>query len=53
MKKVIIDNVELTLSHPLENAKEWIGLHEVLRQLLACWLVVDKNDLPLTPRITG
>ncbi len=53
MNKVTIDNVVLTLSHPLKNAKEWIGLHEVLRQLLACWLIVDKNDLPLTPRITG
>ena len=53
MKTVTIDNVELFLSHPLKNTKEWIGLHEVLRQLLACWLVVDNKDLPLTPRITG
>ncbi len=53
MNTVTIDNVQLTLSHPLENTREWIGLQEVLRQLLACWLIVDKNDLPLTPRITG
>jgi MoxR-like ATPase len=25
----------------------------VLKQLLACWLVVDEQDLPLTPRVTG
>ena len=53
MNKVTIDNVELILSHPLKNAREWIGLRDVLRQLLACWLTVDKHDLPLTPRITG
>jgi hypothetical protein len=53
MNKLTIDNVELTLSHPLLNTREWIGLDEVMRQLLACWLVVDKDDLPLTPRITG
>ncbi|HEY6564753.1 MAG TPA: AAA family ATPase, partial [Pirellulaceae bacterium] len=30
-----------------------IGQQEVLRQLLACWLVVDDRDLPLTPRLVG
>ncbi len=53
MKKITIDNVELTLSHPLGTPVEWIGQEEPQRQLLACWLIVDKQDLPLTPRITG
>lgn len=53
MKKVIIDNVELILSHPLKNAGKWIGQQEPQRQLLACWLTVNDQDLPLTPRITG
>lgn len=53
MKKVIIDNVELVLAHPLRNAGNWIGQQEPQRQLLACWLTVDDSDLPLTPRITG
>jgi MoxR-like ATPase len=31
----------------------WIGQDDVLKQLLACWLVVDARDLPLTPRLVG
>ncbi len=52
MKKVI-DNVELVLSHPLASQVQWIGQNEPLRQLQACWMVIDKDDLPLTPRIIG
>ncbi len=32
---------------------QWIGQAEVLHQVLACWLVVDEKDLPLTPRLVG
>lgn len=52
MKKTI-DNVELVLSHPLKSDVRWIGQSEPLRQLHACWMVIDKEDLPLTPRIIG
>lgn len=48
-----IDNIELVLSHPLEINADWIGQNEPMRQLMACWMVVDTNDLPLTPRIIG
>jgi MoxR-like ATPase len=48
-----IDNIELVLSHPLEIDAEWIGQSEPMRQLIACWMVVATNDLPLTPRIIG
>lgn len=48
-----IDNIELVLSHPLEINADWIGQNEPMRQLMACWIVVDTNDLPLTPRIIG
>ena len=34
-------------------ASQWIGQGEILKQLLACWLVVDESDLPLTPRLVG
>jgi len=53
MNTVTIDNVRLILSHPAGADVEWIGQHEPLRQLLACWLTVAPADLPLTPRITG
>lgn len=48
-----IDGITLHLGTPDSTAGEWIGQMEVLRQLLACWLVVDERDLPLTPRLVG
>ena len=50
---VDIDGVRLKLGSPQEISGEWIGQHEILHQLLACWIVVDASDLPLTPRLTG
>ncbi len=45
--------VMLHLSAPDTSEQGWIGQDLVLRQLLACWLVVDPKDLPLAPRLTG
>lgn len=53
LETVTIEGVQLRLASPMENRSEWIGQAEVLRQLLACWLVVDDQDLPLTPRLIG
>lgn len=50
---VQIEGVTLHLAQPLTVAQEWIGDREILKQLLACWLVIDDKDLPLSPRITG
>ena len=50
---VEIDGVRLKLSQPHDALGEWIGQREILYQLLACWLVVDDKDLPLTPRLIG
>src|SRR5262245_2170054 len=46
---VDIDGVRLRLGHPDASPGDWIGQREVLKQLLACWLIVDPQDLPLTP----
>ncbi|NOX56918.1 MAG: AAA domain-containing protein [Planctomycetes bacterium] len=51
--KVEIHGVTLYLSQPDPSPGEWIGQDEILQQLLACWLVVDDKDLPLTPRLVG
>ncbi len=48
-----IDGINLHLGSPDPTEGEWIGQREVLKQLLACWLVVDPRDLPLTPRLVG
>lgn len=48
-----IDGIRLHLSQPDASDGEWIGQSEILKQLLACWLVVDAKDLPLSPRLVG
>lgn len=51
--QVEIDGVRLSLSKPNDNEGRWIGQQEILHQLLACWIVVDDKDLPLSPRLVG
>ena len=50
---VDINDVRLRLGGPHEAIGQWIGQNDILQQLLACWLVVDDRDLPLTPRLIG
>ena len=52
-KQVKIQNIDLNLSVPYTGSSTWIGQQEILQQVLACWLVVDQKDLPLTPRLVG
>src|SRR5438105_7180951 len=48
-----VGGVLLHLSTPDATDQNWIGQDIVLRQLLACWLVVDPADRPLSPRLIG
>jgi len=48
-----VQGVVLNLSSPDTTDQGWIGQDEILRQLLACWLVVDPADRPLSPRLLG
>ena len=50
---VRIEDITLHLSRPVEAPQEWIGQAEVLKQLLACWLIVHESDMPLSPRLIG
>jgi MoxR-like ATPase len=52
-KTVDVGGVTLHLGTPDTTEQSWIGQDVILRQLLACWLVVDPRDLPLSPRLTG
>lgn len=52
-KTVEVGGVELVLGSAVEGDQEWIGQQETIRQLMACWLVVDERDLPLSPRLVG
>src|ERR1051325_1589496 len=50
---VQIEGVTLHLSAPDATDQSWIGQDAILRQLLACWLVVAPADRPLSPRLLG
>jgi MoxR-like ATPase len=50
---VEIDGIPLHLAHPDELPVNWVGQEEVMRQLLAAWLVIDEHDLPMNPRLLG
>ena len=52
-EKVTVGGVELQLNPPILGEQEWIGQGETLRELQACWLVLDEVDLPLSPRLIG
>ena len=51
--QVDVQGIRLRLGLPHDAPAPWIGQSEILKQLQACWLMVDESDLPLTPRIVG
>lgn len=51
--RVTIQGVEISLGFPDEFGFQWIGQQDVLDQLLAAWLVIDSEDIPLNPRLIG
>lgn len=51
--KVTIQGVQIALGFPDEFNFQWIGQTDVMDQLLASWLVVDAQDIPLNPRLIG
>ena len=53
VRTVEIEGVSLHLSGRTDSAQAWIGQVEVLRQLLACWMIVAEEDFSLSPRIIG
>src|SRR6476469_5178131 len=52
-RTMVVQGITLHLSTPDLTAQNWIGQGDVLKQLLACWLVVDASDRPLSPRLLG
>ncbi|MCB1135436.1 MAG: AAA family ATPase [Chlamydiia bacterium] len=50
---ITIQGVEVALGFPDEFSFQWIGQEDVMDQLLAAWLVVDEDDIPLNPRLIG
>jgi MoxR-like ATPase len=50
---VEIEGVTLHLAHSDEVAVQWVGQDELMPQLLAAWMVVNEQDLPMNPRLLG
>ena len=48
-----IQGVLLHLVEPDILKVRWVGQNELLAQLLAAWMVIDEDDLPLNPRLLG
>ncbi|HPA46781.1 MAG TPA: AAA family ATPase [bacterium] len=53
MERVTIEGVELTLANPVEWPAEWVGRPDLLLQVIAAWMKVTEEDLPLHPRLLG
>lgn len=51
--RIQIDGVEIALGFPDAFPFHWVGQQDVLDQLLASWLVIHANDIPLNPRLIG
>src|SRR6202165_2843919 len=48
-----IDGVTLHLAHPDELTVQWVGQEELMRQLLAAWMVLHAQDRSMNPRLLG
>src|SRR5216110_2448828 len=50
---VDIEGVPVHLAHPDELPVNWVGQEELMRQLLAAWMVLNDEDFPMNPRLLG
>ena len=50
---ISIQGVEVALGFPDKFDFSWIGQQDVMEQLLAAWMVINEDDLPLNPRLIG
>ncbi|MCB1137622.1 MAG: AAA family ATPase [Leptospiraceae bacterium] len=53
MKTHNIDGITLHLGAPDQDEHPWVGNMDVLQQLMACWMTVHEDDIPLNPRLIG
>jgi len=53
MEQITLDGVNLSLAGPVELSLRWVGQEELLKQLLAAWMVIDDKDIPFNPRLIG
>jgi MoxR-like ATPase len=50
---ITIGSTEIMLAHPAELPLKWVGQKELIKQVLAAWMVIDNKDVPFNPRLIG
>jgi MoxR-like ATPase len=50
---VTIGSSEIMLAQPAELPLRWVGQKELIKQVLAAWMVIDEKDAPFNPRLVG
>ncbi len=53
MRAIEINGVPIEVASPDVIDTDWVGNLDVLHQLLACWMLVHPEDLPMSPRLIG
>lgn len=53
MEKTTLEGITLTLANPVDLKLSWVGQTELMKQLLAAWMVIDERDIPFNPRLIG
>ena len=48
-----IDGIPLMLARPADLPLRWVGQEDLIKQVLAAWMVIDEKDLPFNPRLIG
>lgn len=50
---VTIGSLEIMLAQPAKLPLKWVGQKELIKQVLAAWMVIDEKDAPFNPRLVG
>jgi MoxR-like ATPase len=50
---ITIASTEIMLAQPAELPLRWVGQKELIKQVLAAWMVIDDKDIPFNPRLIG
>lgn len=48
-----IGSTEIMLANPFELPLKWVGQKELIKQVLAAWMIIDAKDIPFNPRLIG
>jgi MoxR-like ATPase len=48
-----IDGIPLMLARPADLPLRWVGQDDLIKQVLAAWMVIHEKDLPFNPRLIG